>query len=178
MLFSCFALSILSANAQDVKLFRTADDNNTVGSFTYPSKDVITYLDTAGVSFAPKTSANNICGAAAQRVSILNFSLNVKSTSIGKIVLIGQSSGTSTSRSIFEIKASNTVLVKGKDYQTSTTVKGNTTCGEIVIEGLNIPKNEKGTEISFKISGTVANKAPLGNLHLSEIVLTPVKKAP
>ncbi len=174
----CFGISMLTANAQDIKLFRTADDQKVVNSFTYPTNDVITYLDTIGTPIAPRTSNNNICGAAAQRVSVLSFSLNVKSTSVEKIVLVGQSSGTSTSRSIFEIKVGNTVLVRGKDYQTSTTVKGNKTCGEIVIYGLNIPKNGKGTEISFKISGTVANTAPLGNLHLSEIVLSPVKKTP
>lgn len=148
-------------------------------TYTYPSGDVINYLNAtdpladgnfAFVSFEATTNTGAICGEAARRVQVNSFELICNSTSVGKMVISGTSSGTAvrTLRAIYV----NGTLVPETDYTVAhsfPTDGSNTssTCGDITIDGLSVPM---GATIKVVIGSSSASTPQ--NLRVSVIALT------
>lgn len=170
------SFSSFSLKAQDVQLYRTATDNATVQTFTFPSGDVIDY----GSAVAP--SSSTLCGLAGQRVQVNTVVLTIKSTSVSKIVVQGVSSGATSARYLGDITVGSTTLVRGTDYTTSSTIVDNATCAYIEID-LNstayIPLNTSGTNVTLTFSSvsTGPSSSPQ-NVKMSEIDLTPIITTP
>ncbi|MFC5282055.1 T9SS type A sorting domain-containing protein [Pedobacter alpinus] len=150
-------LLLLSFNnelsAQTVQLYRQAGDiTDAATSFTYTTSsggDVITY------PASTTTSSSNICAPAVRRVQLASFNLNYKSGSVGNIVISGNSSGGTSSRTVTAVTV-NGVNVTA-DVTIVTTIAGNggtLDCGNITITGLNVAQNATtGVNIGITFDG-------------------------
>ncbi len=153
ILFSGISFSI--ANAQ-VRLVRTTA--TATGSYTYNAAgDKISYLTNLAAS------DQSICGNVPYRVQLNTFTLNIKSTSIGRITIGGVSTGNGT-RTLANITTSEGVVA---GYTTSSTISS--ACGFIIINDISIPQNLNGTDITITLSG---------NVNMSEIILTSIETLP
>jgi hypothetical protein len=167
MLFS------LGAKAQTAQLYRQASDATTAAtSFTYTTStggDVITYPSSLS------TSTSNICAPSVRRVQLVSFTLNYKTSSIGKIVISANSSGASSSRTLTNLK------VGGIDVTSSVTITssvignsggaGFSDCGDITITGLSVPADPtNGVNLEF----TFDNNIRLNNISVWSIQALPL----
>ncbi|HET8828599.1 MAG TPA: T9SS type A sorting domain-containing protein, partial [Pelobium sp.] len=163
-LLNSFALCLtctlfnLELSAQTAQLYRQAGDATaTATEFTYSTStggDKITYAEAS-------TSSSNICAPAVRRLQVSGFTLNYKTSSIGKIVIVANSSGGTSSRTVTGLKVNGSDVFA--DVTINSTVLGNSgggagfsDCGEISITGLNVAKNETtGINLEFTFDGNV-----------------------
>lgn len=152
-------LTAISLKAQTVQLYRQSSDATAAATeWTYTTSsggDKIIY----GASLS--TSSSNICAPAVRRVQAASFTLNYKSTSIGKIVISANSSGTTSIRTL------TSLTVGGVDVTSAvtitSTVNGNSgggagfsDCGDITITGLNVLKDAtNGKDLVFTFDGNI-----------------------
>lgn len=148
----------LELSAQTAQLYRQEGDATaTATEFTYSTStggDKITYAEAS-------TSSSNICAPAVRRLQVAGFTLNYKTSSIGKIVIIANSSGGTSSRTLTGLKVNGSDVFG--DVTINSTVLGNSgggagysDCGEISVTGLNVAKNETtGINLEFTFDGNV-----------------------
>lgn len=159
LFFACISMLFsLGTSAQTAQLYRQASDATaSVASFTYTTStggDVITYPSSLS------TSTSNICAPSVRRVQLASFTLNYKTSSIGKIVISANSSGSSSSRTLTTLK------VGGADVTSSVTITSNvignsggagfSDCGDITITGLSVPADPtNGVNLEFTFDNNI-----------------------
>jgi hypothetical protein len=174
LFLGAFAFTVSAVSAQTAQLYRQASDaTDAVTEFTYTTSsggDKIIYPS------ALTTSSSNICAPAVRRVQMLSFSLNYKTSSIGKIEIIANSSGTTSSRNLTMLKVNGTDVTSSLTF--SSTVLGNSgggvgysDCGVITITGLSVPKDAaNGVNLEF----TFDNNIRLNTINVWSIEALPL----
>ncbi len=127
-------------------------------SYTYSTGDVINYLVASGdvtFTFEPvatpgiTTSTTAACLPAKRRIQANAFELEMKSTSAGKFVIgLGTSSSTGAIRLLRALYVNGTLLDPANYTAIHTfpeTGVTQSTCAEVIIDGLSIPKDAKVT---------------------------------
>ena len=149
-------------------------------SYTYGTGDVINYLNAstdlttfAAFEASQSTAAGTVCPPANSRVQVNAFELVMNSTSASVIKITGTSSG-AANRTLRAIYVNGTLLDAASAYTVTTFQSGGaTTCGDITITGLDIPK---GATVRVVI-GSSAGSTPQ-NFRLSVITITPSGSLP
>jgi len=131
-----------------------SDFTSAVPSYTFASGDVLHGIDATGTPInLPNRNTSSLCANSVYRIQLTYVALEVKSAVVNKIVVHGTSSGTST-RSLTKLEVASALTGPYSEVTdlTKATTINTTTCGEITIEGLNIPVN---TFARFTFSGNV-----------------------
>lgn len=131
-----------------------ADFTSAIPSYTFASGDVLHGIDATGTPInLPNRNTSSVCANSMYRIQVTYVALEVKSAVVNKMVVHGTSSGSSMRNlSKLEVASSLTGTYTEVTDLTKATTINTTTCGEITIEGLNIPVN---TFVRFTFNGNV-----------------------